>query len=177
MNLNVKMFLGIIVSIFLATIAFSQAFTDTDMLTVGLEETTSDVIVPIRYDSQPCTHAVEGKEIKNAFKGVVAPANIPVVNSEEDEFHPTIAAGGATYLVGYTYAPSIIERYVYMATSSDGGSTYEYAGYWNLDELADYPSFDYWGGNTFKGTFMPDPNTGTQYLIEIEDINDYEEDP
>lgn len=153
----------------MTTIASANLFV-VDKETIDVKETT--IIKPIKARGHEHLLAVEGKEIKNALKMVTLPTNIPVANTEDTEFHPTIASSGSIFFAGYTYAPSIIEQYIYMAVSLDGGETFVPAGYWNIEGALDYPSFDHWGGNTFYGTFMPDPNTAYMYLMEIMDITD-----
>jgi len=115
---------------------------------------------------------VEGKEIKNAFRPIAKPMNIPVANTEDTEYHPTIASSGTTLFAGYAYSTSLLEQDIYMVLSTDGGQTFTPAGYWTVEGVEDYPSFDHWGGNTYYGTFMPDPNTPYTYLMRINDITD-----
>ncbi len=132
----------------------------------------SNVIHAIMAKGEPHNLKVEGKVMEDAFVRAAVPANIPVANTEDTEYHPTIAVSGSTFFGGYVYAPSIIEQYIYMTVSTDGGKTFEPAGYWTIEGVTDYPSFASWGGNTFFGTFMPDPNTAYTYLMEIQDITD-----
>ncbi len=158
--------LGIV--LVLATMATANIFSTEN---TSMKES-SNVIHAIMAHGNAHNLKLQGKEIENAFVRAPVASSIPVANTEDTEYHPTIASSGNTFFAGYVYAPSIIEQYVYMAVSTDGGNTFENAGYWNIEGVTDYPSFANWGGNTFYGTFMPDPNTAYTYLMEIQDITD-----
>jgi len=127
----------------------------------------------ITRNYKPINLAIEGKKVDNAFRMTPrALTNVPVATLPEDEFHPTIATDSSqSYIVGYTDMQDVLTQDIYMAISPDG-TTWQIAGYWNIDGVEDYPSFDYWGGTTFYGTFMPDPNTPYQYLMSTTDITD-----
>jgi len=132
-----------------------------------------DPIVIIR-NPEANTHTVAAKaeRLSDVFKPIALPlADVPVASTEDDEIHPTITKGAGKYFAGYSNKISILEQYVYMITSEDG-TTWTPLGFWNLEGISDYPSFDHWGGNTFYGTLSGEE--GFQYLIEAPDIDDQE---
>ncbi len=120
---------------------------------------------------KPMNLAMEGKEIKNAFHPVARTTDIPVGNQETTEMHPTVATDGKVYFAGYTNSEDILTQDIYMAYSPDG-TNWQPTGYWNIDGVEDYPSFDYWGNGKYYGTFQPDPSTSYQYLMNASDITD-----
>jgi len=129
-------------------------------------------IKPIIKENGEHLMAIEGKKIEDAFVRIANPANVPVANMPETEYHPALATSGSLYFASYTYSPSLMEQDIYMALSTDGGETFTPVGYWSIEGVEDYSTVDYWGGNTFYGSFTPDPSTPYQYLMVIQDIND-----
>jgi len=158
----------------LVFLMLATAFTSANMVSVNKisNKKVESVIKPIVFSSGDHLVSTKRVRVNKPLLTVAKPADVPVANSTEDEFHPTIATNPSFYFVGYTRAPSFVERNIYMIVSTDGGNTFEDPHFWDLEGVQDYPSFDHWRDNTFYGTFMPDPDNTYVYLMSIEDISD-----
>lgn len=137
------------------------------------------LVTPISLRNIPMPKATEGKEISLTVKHIPLLADIPVATTPEDESHPTLAMDGSGWLFGaYALQPSIIESNIIYTFSGDGGTTWEDMGSYALEGVYDYPAIDYWGsGNTFVGTFRPDPGDcdgAAQYVLRVDDPTDLE---
>ena len=134
----------------------------------------ADPIVIIHHpNANTHTLATKAERLSDVFKPIALPlADVPVAQTEDDEIHPTITKGAGKFFAGYASKISILEQYIYMVLSEDG-TTWTPLGYWNLEGIQDYPSFDHWGGNTFYGTFYSGEEA-IQYLLDVPDINDPE---
>ena len=112
------------------------------------------------------------KSTKISLKRDMLPlTDTPIANLPEDEIHPSIANGGGVYFAGYSYAPSIIERNVYIVLSSDGITWVPFV-HIEGDDISDYPAFDHWAGGRFCGTFVG--TEALQYLLDAHDVTDPE---
>ncbi len=150
-------------------------------LLVAPQETTH-TITPIGTSSieavpvDEAAHTLEASPtvVENAWRPMAYPLDTEVIATQDNELHPTMATSGSTYFVGYTLAPTMMERNIAMALSMDGGQTYESAGYFDIQGVEDYPDIAHWGGNTFYGTFSGLTQGGYQYLLEVLDITNTE---
>ncbi len=140
------------------------------------------LVKPISIDNIPAPKATEGKEIPLTIKHAPLPADIPVATTEELELYPTLAVDGSGGIFGaYTLQPSIFETNIIYTFSGDGGTTWEDKRdtlSWDLEGAYGYPAIDYWGsGNTFVGTFKPDPSDcdgAAEYILRVGDPTDLE---
>ena len=175
--MNGKILAGILVSVVIAASFATAINMNIEKKEIKITPIYAATSVPhvkaIVHNDKPVNLAIEGKKVSNAFKPIARPlANTPVATQPENEFHPTVATDSSgSYITGYTDMQDILTQDIYMAISPDG-TTWQPSGYWNIDGVEDYPSFDYWGGTTFYGTFMPDPSTPYQYLMSTTDITD-----
>ncbi|MFO8133007.1 MAG: exo-alpha-sialidase [Thermoplasmatota archaeon] len=138
-----------------------------------VEDTSNEVhLVPVTAEAQ--TLAASPTVVEDALRPLPQPMSVQVTGSADDEYHPTLASSGSTYLVGYTLAPSIMERNIALALSVDGGETFETAGLFEIDGVEDYPSFSHWGGSQYYGTFTTISEPGIQYMLDVGDAQDPE---
>jgi len=138
----------------------------------------SKLVTPISLDDIPTPKAMEGKEIPLKAKHALRSIDIPVAETEDDEFHPTLAIDNGGGLFGaYTLKKSIIEANVIYTFSENQGETWIESSF-DFEGVLDYPALDYWGsGNTFVGTFLADPNEAdgsAQYRLKVENPTDLE---
>ena len=136
-----------------------------------------DFIKPISLKTYPLPQSSESKKITMPKTDLPYTSNIPVINSEEDEMHPTLAIDTSGGLFGaFTQAPSMFEGNIYYTYSTDNGNTWEVLGGYNLEGYHSYPSVDYRGdGNTFVTTWLGDPsdhNGAGQWAVILTDPND-----
>lgn len=88
--------------------------------------------------------------------------------------HPALAdAGNGNMIFAYEYE-SPLETQLYWLGTNNGGATVSPAIYWSLENLATYPSIEYFGSGTqFYGTFTAPYQTadsgGSTYLVDIAD--------
>lgn len=134
---------------------------------------TSKLATPISLNDAPIPKAIEGKEIPLTAKPIMRPVGTPVAETEDDEFHPTVAIDNSGNLFGaYTLKRSIIESNIIYTFSNNQGETWD-ESYYEFEGVLDYPAVDYWGsGNTFVGTFLADPNEAdgcAQYRLIVGD--------
>jgi hypothetical protein len=140
----------------------------------ALASDTSNEVAVVPVTTEPQMLAASPNQVKNALRPIPQPLSIPVTSSTDDEYHPTLASSGSIYFAGYTYAPTLLDRNIAMALSTDGGETYEPAGLFDLEGVEDYPSFSHWGGSQFYGSFATISEPGIQYLLDVGDVQDTE---
>ena len=163
-----------IVFLMLATAAVSAStvFVNTKKVYNLKNVKMNSVIKPIISTKGEHLLSTRAIKVDKPWRRGAKPADIPVANTTDNEFHPSVAVSSPFYIVGYTYSPSIVERDIYLMVSKDDGKTFEEPHYINIEGIQDYPSLAHWGGNTFYGSFMPDPDNPYVYLIKIPDITD-----
>ena len=127
-------------------------------------------VVPV--EGQPHTLSAHSVPVEGAFRPLARPLNIPVADTDVDEYHPTLAAGGGRYLVAYTHAPSMMERNIMFAMSTDGGSSFADVEPFDIEGVQDHPTLSHWGGSTFYGSFETLTEQGIQYLLKVADVDD-----
>ncbi len=164
--------LGIVLLFIAGGLGTAQLMTADDEGTRAVTETSTVNQVPVTAEAQ--TLAASPTRVENALRPVPQPLSVQVAGTADDEYHPTLASSGSTYFVGYTLAPSLMERNIAMALSTDGGETFQPAGLFEIEGVEDYPSFSHWGGNQYYGTFSTISEPGIQYLLDVGDIQDTE---
>jgi len=129
---------------------------------------------PIKLKDEKVPVTIEGKNIYKSSKGT----DIQVTIDSEFQGNPALAIDSdGTMLLAYEYEEDIMERTIYLSTSSDGGNS------WDIQFLMDIPdtvdelaSLDYAGlvddMQNFQGVFLCSENDyGDAYHIEILDVN------
>lgn len=129
----------------------------------------ANVIKPIINDKGSYDLLAEAKGEIPIIK-IKTLTDIPIAVTPYDEIHPNIVDNAPFYLLSYSYVASEEDKEIWLISSRDNGTTFEDVFVIYLDGIQDYPSFDYWGGNTFYGTFEPGEEAYT-YLTTVSDIS------
>lgn len=139
-------------------------------VTKSVEESNNSINIVRKDASSAPVFALESTK-KTLDRELLQITDTPIANLPEDEIHPNIANGGGIYFAGYTYSPNIIEKNVYTLLSTDGETWDPFVSI-EGEDISDYPSFDYWGGGRFCGTFSG--TEALQYLLDAQDVTDPE---